>query len=73
MNTLSIFNPAFASDLFDAFDRDFYIPASSGFSPRVDVRETDGAYLFDMDLPGRSENDVRITSYNVCYTKLLRL
>lgn len=61
MNTLSIFNPAFASDLFDAFDRDFYLPAASGFSPKVDVRETAEAYLLDMDLPGRSESDVELS------------
>lgn len=64
MNTLALFNPSFASDVFDAFDRGFgLIPTGSsaiGFSPRVDVRETDDAYIMDMDLPGLSEKDVEI-------------
>lgn len=60
MNALSIFNPTFAANVFDAFDRDFAYGAS-GSTPRVDVRETEGAYILDMDLPGYSENDVALS------------
>jgi HSP20 family protein len=67
MNTLSLFNPTFASDVFDAFDRGYGLLAPlSGTgngtacvtNPRVDVRETDGAYLMDMDIPGLSGDDI---------------
>ncbi len=60
MNALSIFNPSFASNVFDAFDRDFGYGVT-GATPLVDVRETDGAYILDMDLPGYSENDVSLS------------
>ena len=30
-------------------------------APSVDVRETDEAYILDMDLPGRTENDISLT------------
>ncbi len=64
MNTLSLFNPTFASDIFDAFDRGLGL--SSGavpqavYSPRVDVVETAQAYVMEMDLPGLTESDVEI-------------
>jgi HSP20 family protein len=58
MNTLSLFNPSYANDVFDIFDRGF----GTGYAtPSVDVRETPEAYLLDMDLPGLSENDVEIS------------
>jgi len=64
MNALSLFNPALASDVFDAFDRGFglYTPLANAAitAPRVDVRETPTAYLMEMDLPGLSEKDVEI-------------
>jgi HSP20 family protein len=65
MNALSLFNPALASDVFDAFDRGFglYTPLANAAitAPRVDVRETPTAYLMEMDLPGLSEKDVEIS------------
>ncbi|MCQ2591152.1 MAG: Hsp20/alpha crystallin family protein [Treponema sp.] len=33
---------------------------SATFEPRVDVKECEGAYVLEMELPGRSENDVDI-------------
>ncbi len=64
MNALSIFNPSFSNDVFDAFDRGLglFAPVSSATftAPRVDVRETGEAYVMDMDLPGLSEKDVEI-------------
>lgn len=64
MNTLSLFNPTFASDIFDAFDRGLGLGSSatqSAYTPRVDVRETAEAYVMDMDLPGLTESDVEIS------------
>lgn len=56
MNTLSLFNPTFTPDVFDLFDRSF-----GTTTPNVDVRETNDAYIMDMDLPGKSEKDVEIS------------
>lgn len=55
MNALSLFNPTFNSEIFDVFDRNF-----GATTPSVDVRETNDAYVMDMDLPGKSEKDVEI-------------
>lgn len=69
MNALSLFNPTFANDVFDAFDRGYGLltPLSESGSvpafmttPRVDVRETDGAYVMEMDLPGLTGDDVEL-------------
>lgn len=64
MNALSIFNPSFSTDVFDAFDRGLglFAPVSTAglTTPRVDVRETGEAYVMDMDLPGLTERDVEI-------------
>ncbi len=64
MNALSIFNPSFTNDVFDAFDRGLglFAPVTGAAltAPRVDVRETAEAYVMDMDLPGLSEKDVEI-------------
>lgn len=65
MNALSLFNPTFTSDVFDAFDRGLglFAPVSSStvLAPRVDVRETNQAYLMEIDLPGMTEKDVEIS------------
>lgn len=63
MNALRLFNPTFANDLFDAFDRNYGRTAGNTNSytvPRVDVLETNDAYVMHMDLPGLSEKDVEI-------------
>jgi HSP20 family protein len=56
MNTLSLFNPTFTPDVFDLFDRNF-----GTATPSVDVKETDDAYIMEMDLPGRTEKDVELS------------
>ena len=55
MNTLSLFNPTFTPDVFNFFDREL-----TRTTPNVDVRETETAYIMEMDLPGLSEKDVEI-------------
>ena len=56
MNALSLFN--------DWLNNDFY--GSNGFCgtnaavPDVDVTENKDSYVLDMDLPGRTENDVNL-------------
>lgn len=56
MNTLNVF---------DAFDRSLGLfpsfTTTTVANPKVDVRETNQAYIMDMDLPGLSENDVEIS------------
>ena len=55
MNELSIFNKFFNGNFFD----DFAYPARTRV-PSVDVKETKDAYTMEMDLPGKTENDVHI-------------
>ena len=65
MNSLSIFNPSFAESMLDSLNNDnphcgVFSPWANGIYPTVDVRETSGAYLMDIDLPGYTEKDVTI-------------
>jgi HSP20 family protein len=61
------FNSVFKADPFEildsVFDRD-YFPALSGRSPVVDVREKDGHYIIDAELPGVSEKDLKLELKN---------
>lgn len=69
MNSMTLFNPALASDLFDAMERNFnpMLPlfaensARAAFLPKVDVLEKKDLYLLEMDLPGFTEKDVEIS------------
>lgn len=63
MNTLSFFNPLFNSDFFDAFDNSLSgdRSADSSFVPKVDVRENEHSYIFDMELPGMDKENVDIS------------
>lgn len=61
MNTLSIFNPRFSSDLFDLFDETVhatYPTARTNRIPPVDIIETNDNFLLEMELCGLSENDI---------------
>ena len=61
MNTLSIFNPKFSSDLFDLFDETVhasYPTARTNRIPPVDIIETNDNFLLEMELCGLSENDI---------------
>ncbi len=60
MNELALFN-----DLFDGFEDDGYLMPSFNLkkafvSPKVDVKEEKDAYTLEMDLPGKTENDINI-------------
>ena len=56
MNALSLFN--------DWLNNDFYgsegLCGASAAVPNVDVTENKDSYVLDMDLPGRTENDVSL-------------
>ena len=63
MNTLSIFNPKFSSDLFDLFDETVnatYPTARTNRIPPVDIIETKDNFLLEMELCGMSENDIEL-------------
>ena len=65
MNSLSIFNPLFADNVFDSLNKEtsrfgVFSPLANAAYPAVDVRETSSAYLMDIDLPGYTEKDVTI-------------
>ena len=44
----------------------------NNYSIVVKLTYNDNSFLFMGDAEALSENEIRITSYNVCYTKLLR-
>lgn len=56
MTELSLFNSLF-NDLLGSTSSSLYSNAST---PRVDITEENNAYILEMELPGRSENDVTI-------------
>lgn len=58
MNELSIFNSLFDDVLGDVTPGVIYHSPSS--APRVDVIDEKDSYVLEMELPGRSENDVSI-------------
>lgn len=55
MNELS-----FLDSLFDNFDGVYGGNSRGSYVPKVDVKETKDAYTLEMELPGRTENDVDI-------------
>ena len=52
-------------DMFDRFRRDFYSPDLrrdvEGFSPRVEVKETNKNILVSAEIPGMEEKDINVT------------
>jgi HSP20 family protein len=59
----------FMSEVEKALDDVWRSPQSrnegvSGFTPAVDVHETDGAYLVSMDVPGIPQSAIKIDSQN---------
>ena len=64
MNTLSIFNPRFSSDLFDLFDETMncnFPKVSNTNFPAVDVLEAKDNYILEMELCGLSEKDIDLS------------
>jgi HSP20 family protein len=60
---LPTFRGVFKADPFELLDRIFdddLIPGYSGKSPAVDVREKDGRYLIEAELPGVNEKDLKV-------------
>lgn len=55
MNELSLFDSLFNNTMDSVFNN--YRTVSV---PKVDVKETENTYSLDMELPGRTENDVNI-------------
>lgn len=52
-------------EMFDRFRREFYSPdllrGVEGFSPRVEIRETDKNILVSAEIPGMNEKDINVT------------
>ncbi len=60
---LPAFRGVFKADPFEILDRVFddeYFPAVSARAPVVDVREKDGLYVIEAELPGVSEKDLKV-------------
>ena len=78
------FAPA-GNDLFDSFFDDMFPSFNSGSGiMRTDIREKDGNYLLDIDLPGYKKEDIKVNIFtrnkvnscndiftikNFCFTK----
>ncbi|MDR1373431.1 MAG: Hsp20/alpha crystallin family protein [Treponema sp.] len=68
MNTLALYRPITIEKALDDFDRymeSFFgesplTPARNTIRPAVDVRETDGAYVLEAELPGYDEKAIEI-------------
>lgn len=60
------YNVARNNDLFDdLFDNMFRAPVFGGQSlMKTDVREKDGKYILDIEMPGYRKEDVKISLYN---------
>ncbi len=60
------YNVARNNDLFDdLFDNMFRAPVFGGQSlMKTDVREKDGKYILDIEMPGYKKEDVKISLYN---------
>lgn len=56
MNELSFFDSLFN----DVFGNNSNVIYPAAVTPRVDVKEEDNSYSLEMELPGRTENDVNI-------------
>jgi HSP20 family protein len=60
---LPVFRGMYKADPLDLLDRVFdseYFPSIAARSPIVDVREKDGKYLIEAELPGVSEKDLKL-------------
>lgn len=58
------FVPARNNDLFDSFFDDMFPTFNTATVMRTDIREKDGNYLLDIDLPGYKKEDIKISLYN---------
>ena len=56
INELSLFDSIFNNAMNDVYCGDY----RSSYVPKVDVMEAEKAYTLEMELPGRTENDVDI-------------
>ena len=64
---LPAFRGVFKADPYSILDRVFdneYFPVISARSPAVDVREKDGHYFIDVELPGVSQKDLKLELKN---------
>ncbi|MEL3908616.1 MAG: Hsp20/alpha crystallin family protein [Treponemataceae bacterium] len=70
-NALSIFSPSFEEGLLQSIGTGFNLlgmGACSAGIPSVDIKQTDDAYLLDMELPGFDEKDVDINLHEQILT-----
>jgi HSP20 family protein len=58
------------SEMFGRYAREFFSPYldgdEKGFSPRVEVKETEKGYLVSAEIPGVSEDDISVTLKDNC-------
>ena len=59
MNDLSLFNSLF-DDFGDVYNLPSFSLKKAIYAPKVDVKEDDASYTLQMDLPGKTDKDVKI-------------
>lgn len=63
----------FPDDFFDNFFNDFASPVKGSYRvPRVDIEDTDKAYILTADLPGMKKEDISVTYDNDVLTLLAK-
>lgn len=69
-NALSIFSPSFEEGLLQSIGSGFNLLGTGAVAgiPSVDIKQTDDAYLLDMELPGFDEKDVDINLHEQILT-----
>lgn len=50
-------------ETFDSFFRPFYVDSESTFM-KTDIKETDNAYMLDVEMPGYDKNDISLNFEN---------
>lgn len=64
-NALSIFSPSFEDGLLQSIGNGFSNFTNRASSlPCVDIKQTDDAYLLDMELPGLDEKDIDVSLHD---------
>ena len=75
MSNITRWNPMSEfEDLFDRYNRYFNLPRTNGeregmfrrsdWAPAVDIKETEGAFTIEAELPGMQREDVKVTVHD---------
>lgn len=64
-NALSVFSPSFEDDLLQSIGNGLgFFSGKAPAVPSVDIKQSDEAYILDMELPGMDEKDVDVSLHD---------